>query len=263
MDNSYVSTIGNTNFKYNVASVFVDALVNNYGAINNKNYLMLANDPYTIKLVWMKGSGLYDEYGNINNFTSNMPVSTIMSIMLDKPDIKKIFQDKIQNIPSHLEYFIMKWKNFNLSKTCKRYKDFVISNMKIPQDSNEYKDIEKMIDNLYEMIDKRAEYLIKNKNLILNKCKEMLSEQAGRDAILSSSSSKLEVLSYKKSSKSTKSNVNQDFELYKNVPISNETYGVHTLNKKDFDKLAKEMKVRAGYQIDNKSRKKSIKKSRS
>ena len=245
-NNQYVSTINNSSYKYNTTSIIVDALVGNSGCLNNRNYLVLNTAPYTTKLVWMKGAGLYDSDGVMKN-TFSVNTDTVESIILGLGSTKIDPND----MKTYLSSFETAFENFNISGVSKKYKKLVSDYMLIPKDSNEYKDIVKMIDNLVEKIDERGEFIKDNaKNII-----KSMSKQGGKDVPYSSSvksakSAKsvkfVSMIDNNISSSSSSMNSNEYNDMVRNIPLSDDCYGVHTVSKAEFKKIAKSMARRAG-----------------
>ena len=154
--------------------------------------------------------------------------------------------------------------------------------------TQEYKDLEKMIDNLLKILEYRCDFYTINKDKIIdniyNECnKSVVTGGRGTVALSKKTIDYKSVMPSKKRynpvnmiEKSKDNVVNniyivnnhkKDKKLLtlndiKNIPIGNEPYDSYFVSNKEFDIIANKMRLKAGISRPNKTSKKSVSKSR-
>jgi len=162
VDNNY-NTI--RDFKYNVDNFLADSILSNSDCMNSKNYLG-HNTENKQMLVWLKGCGMYNTHGlrkpRFN--TKDVPYDYLSILQEIMPELQRnplLFNDLKKNINGHLDNFDSFLQNLE-----NNYLNFIGNHTNIPHSSHEYKDMQKMIKDLTQILQYRCEYFMQHKEEI-------------------------------------------------------------------------------------------------
>jgi hypothetical protein len=286
-DPNYGTTIGKQ-FIYNIDNYFMDCLISNVDFMNDRNYLQHIKNKDN-KLVWFKGCGLY----NINgikkiNFKVNEEPTEHITFLLTCTEAKNKFKTKTILEPTYNKFLnsITSFKDF-LNLTLKpRYIIFLkkyITGLIDPatqQPTQEYKDLEKMINELIDTLLYRIDYYINNKKNIIKMistyCKNTVT--GGGETSLQPYNIRDNILHFKKQNVNKTNLTNSsdisyidkfklsynnniiiddfvhiinkkkpllEYNDVKNDPVGNEPYDAYFVSNKEFDLIAKKMNIKA------------------
>jgi len=285
-DNNYDTTIGKI-FNYNIDSFFIDCLMSNIDCFNNRNYLQNTQNPSENILVWFKGCGLYNTSGirkikftindePIEHITLLSELQNVKTLFMNK-DIIEQYYDKFINKIQNFKEFLLKELKPSFIRFLKKYMTGLINSS---VETQEYKDLEKMIDNLLNILIYRYDFYRNNKDKIINnihkECKqdvitggrEILTEKTeynninivNNKNILTEKTeyNNINIVNNKNilTEKTEYNNINivnnkkiLDLNDIKNIPIGNEPYDSYFVSKKDFDIITNKIKIRAKNKI--------------
>jgi hypothetical protein len=217
-----------SNFEYNLNNIMIDCLLANAGCHISTHYLVnkITKAPL---LVWLKGCGMYNINGvvkptfNINDIP-NLYISILNALNLSTSKKNEIINDHsildniINDFNLHNNVFVS-----HLQKLKNEYIDFTANSLAFPSTSKEFKDIEKMINDLIDTLIYRSKYMKDNMSTIKANILRHLSpnQLGGLQPIFMKETSKPKLKS--KSKSKSRSSTKDTYELVKNNSLPNET----------------------------------------
>jgi hypothetical protein len=215
-----------SNFEYNLNNIMIDCLLANAGCHISTHYLVnkITKAPL---LVWLKGSGMYTINGGVKSTANTKDVTSSYISILNSINLSTSKKNEIINDHSILDNIINDFNLHNnvfvshLQKLKNEYIDFTANSLAFPSTSKEFKDIEKMINDLMDILIHRSKYMKDNMSTIKTNILRHLSpnQLGGLQPVLLKED-------YKPKSKSksrSRSPIQDTYELVKNNSLPNET----------------------------------------
>ena len=164
-------------FKYNTSNFLADSILSNSDCMNSRNYLG-HNIENKQMLVWLKGCGMYNTHGfrkpRFN--TKDVPYEYLSILQEMLPELQRnplLFNDWKKNINGQLDNF-----GSFLQTLEDNYLNFIGSHTNIPHSSQEYKDIQKMIKDLTQILRYRCEYFMQHREEINDNIRRYVAENS-------------------------------------------------------------------------------------
>ena len=225
-DSTLTPTTRNPNYKYDFELLLPDILCNNTDLANNLSYLIAQDNK--LKRVWFKTTGIFNGIAGQNITTDDLVPRILNKIFEEKKNkiintIEIYYNNKI-NVSAIIKASYDKLVEFKATNELKNILDeqmnLITNILKIPSDTEEYKDLLEMFDIILKYFTAKIDYVL---NLDINELIKTVNNK------MNVSGGKIKQYSSSSSEKITKSKINN--QLYASTdPTTFDEYGYEITN---------------------------------